>query len=779
MTVPRVSAGIAALFLIVLLAAWHRFATDLEPNLCIETGGHPRFDQHVLPLQQSFLSQLAARTWQYRLFRFFEHGFENMFESAESVLLFIPGNAGSHGQCRDLFRVILKQNRESVAARTAFYALEFGEELTAFHGQTIMRQASYVRTVLTHLQSEHRQPRIYLIGHSMGGIVARLVAGSSSSDFGVHGVFTLGTPHSGPPVFLERSIYSIVNALNSEFPPVPFASIAGGTRDTLIGAHLVDSPHFPALVTSQINGLFLPTDHLCIMWCDQLLSKIAFFFGRVLAGDGPPTVDWPHPEKEQQQQQQQDFLSLFAATFSESTKSNILPPTFVAGRSVAVKDGPTRSISVALAAPSTASPTACAMRFLVQQRDHSPVEGDSFLFLVVHGCRSCLVAVEADASDSFLFELPFHSTTDKAVGPSHAFLSRLLQPEAAATETAFCLRIVSPPPVAAVDVSYGVSSVHMRVPESLRRDPIYVSVHSEHRQQALQEQEQEDQIRVSFPPILLALPGQARVLSQEWHSSKLPYVPVSSSMHHDEFVLLVDGGQADGSIVLHLPGFLDRLVHFIRLGNAFSVAGFAVFWAFIFASELSLVLVGPPVFLLGATLASGLDLFQLLVGLATFSACYVLHAVFSSAALGGALKAANLTLRGSLRLVAVGAALAVEWRLAFFFCAAWSCLTTAVPSRRLLYAMLAACGLLRPGIAVLATPEVWAAATARFWSLPAAPGLRRQKTEAVSLVVLGVVVLVVSTPVYIFRIMDACAVGMPCFCLVVVVLEWYFDAGTA
>eukprot|EP00762_Andalucia_godoyi_P001667 ANDGO_07167.mRNA.1 hypothetical protein H310_08884 len=122
----------------------------------------------------------------------------------------------------------------------------------------------------------------------MGGLVARTMCelerekGDSLSFVDrVFGIFTLSTPHRGLPVYVSRSIAERYEWLHRRVrnPAVPFVTVSGGVRDTLIGTHLVslfdDDLH---AIGSNVDGVYASLDHRCIMWCMQFLARTNAFF---------------------------------------------------------------------------------------------------------------------------------------------------------------------------------------------------------------------------------------------------------------------------------------------------------------------------------------------------------------------------------------------------------------------------------------------------------------------------------------------------------------------
>lgn len=233
-------------------------------------------------------------------------------------VLFIPGNAGSYKQVRSLsseasryYHNVLRHDanalKEGVRAFD-FFTIDFNEDLSAFHGQTLMDQAEYVNEAVAYILSLYhdgnrlrRDPQlpdpssVILIGHSMGGIVARTVLVTPKYQANsVNTIITMSTPHARPPVTFDAdvvSLYQQVNqywresylqrwASNNPLWHTTLISIAGGGRDTTVPsdytniASLVPESHGFTVFTSTIPNVWTSMDHLAITWADQVRKVI-------------------------------------------------------------------------------------------------------------------------------------------------------------------------------------------------------------------------------------------------------------------------------------------------------------------------------------------------------------------------------------------------------------------------------------------------------------------------------------------------------------------------
>lgn len=233
-------------------------------------------------------------------------------------VLFIPGNAGSYKQVRSLaseaanyWNNNIRQNSQAVQngkMALDFFTVDFNEDLTAFHGQTLLDQAEYLNDAVAYILSLYHNPQksirdsslpdpssVMLIGHSMGGVAARtMLTMPNYQANSVNTIITLSAPHARPPVSFDAQIVKTYQTINdywrkahstkwgSDNPlwHVTLISIAGGGLDTIVPsdysslASLVPETHGFTVYTSTIPDVWLGMDHLSITWCDQFRKAV-------------------------------------------------------------------------------------------------------------------------------------------------------------------------------------------------------------------------------------------------------------------------------------------------------------------------------------------------------------------------------------------------------------------------------------------------------------------------------------------------------------------------
>jgi pimeloyl-ACP methyl ester carboxylesterase len=233
-------------------------------------------------------------------------------------ILFVPGNAGSYKQVRPIaaeaanyFHEVLQHDEHAIKAGARnldFFTVDFNEDISAFHGQTLLDQAEYLNEAIRYILSLYLDPRIsdrdpdlpdptsvIVLGHSMGGIVARtmLIMPNYQSN-SINTIITMSAPHARPPVSFDgqsvqtykdindywRHAYSQQWANDNPLWHVTLVSIAGGGLDTVVPSDyasvesLVPDTHGFTVFTSTIPNVWTSMDHQAILWCDQFRKVI-------------------------------------------------------------------------------------------------------------------------------------------------------------------------------------------------------------------------------------------------------------------------------------------------------------------------------------------------------------------------------------------------------------------------------------------------------------------------------------------------------------------------
>ncbi|KAI1170481.1 PGAP1-like protein-domain-containing protein [Nemania sp. FL0916] len=297
-------AGIALLISIVYSSA----NLQCDPKGCRMSWMSPSFIRF-----SDFDTEHTRFASKYSLYLYREQGIDNGPKVRGIPVLFIPGNAGSYKQVRSIasesarhFHEVLQPNvaaMDSGVKSLDFFTVDFNEDFTAFHGQTMLDQAEYVNEAIRYILSLYLDPQkserdpdlpdpssVIILGHSMGGIVAR--AAFVMPNFQTHSINTIVTmsaPHARPPITFDPLIVKIYQDINdhwrysylsqpaAENPlfHVTLVSIAGGDLDTVVPSDyaslesIVPETHGFTVFTSTIPTVWTSMDHQAITWCDQ------------------------------------------------------------------------------------------------------------------------------------------------------------------------------------------------------------------------------------------------------------------------------------------------------------------------------------------------------------------------------------------------------------------------------------------------------------------------------------------------------------------------------
>ena len=186
--------------------------------------------------------------------------------------------------------------------------MDFNEDFSAFHGQTLLDQAEYVNDAIAYILSLYHDERrterdpalpdpnsVILTGHSMGGIVARAILSMPNyQSNSVNTIITMSAPHARAPVSVDADLVRVYDQINDYWRNaylqtwandnplwhVTLISIAGGGLDTVVPSDyaslesLVPSTHGFTVFSSGIPHVWTGADHIQTTWCAQLMKTI-------------------------------------------------------------------------------------------------------------------------------------------------------------------------------------------------------------------------------------------------------------------------------------------------------------------------------------------------------------------------------------------------------------------------------------------------------------------------------------------------------------------------
>ncbi|CAK7198265.1 GPI inositol deacylase [Sporothrix eucalyptigena] len=287
---------------------------DMDPKGCRMSYMRPSY-AHL----SEFDTEHTRFASKYSLYLYREQGVDDETKLKGIPVLFIPGNAGSYKQVRPIaaeaanyFHDVVQHNEAAMrggARNLDFFTVDFNEDITAFHGQTLLDQAEYLNEAIRYILSLYLDPRmsvrdsdipdptsVIILGHSMGGVVARtmLIMPNYQSN-SINTIVTLSAPHARPPVTFDGEIVKIYDDINNYWRHaysqqwannnplwhVTLVSIAGGGLDTIVPSDyaslesLVPETHGFTVFTTTIPNVWTSMDHQAILWCDQFRKVIS------------------------------------------------------------------------------------------------------------------------------------------------------------------------------------------------------------------------------------------------------------------------------------------------------------------------------------------------------------------------------------------------------------------------------------------------------------------------------------------------------------------------
>lgn len=285
-----------AVFAAFALIGFRDFLSNLEENRCDMTWMY-EWPQYIkVPMSKG----TAKRFPGYALYLYGEGEYADRSKGLQLSgipILFIPGNAGSYKQVRSLASVALRK-AESVRSKVHFnyFTADLDESLSGLFGGVLNEQTEFIRLCVTRIlwlykKIENPPTSVILVGHSMGGLIARgLFTFQNFDPSSVHTIITFGTPHRHPILSLDPQLmdyYKNVNSFwrsqvfsndtESSLKNITVVSVSGGVRDVLVRSspssmsQLAPQSQAISLVTTSMPRAWVSVDHLCLCWCRQLV----------------------------------------------------------------------------------------------------------------------------------------------------------------------------------------------------------------------------------------------------------------------------------------------------------------------------------------------------------------------------------------------------------------------------------------------------------------------------------------------------------------------------
>ncbi|CAO3702752.1 unnamed protein product [Rhizopus stolonifer] len=255
--------------------------------------------------QVGFDSEMTRFAGKYSLYLYREKGVDLSNKPTGVPVLFIPGHAGSYKQVRSLaaeaafsyYSNYENDHKQLGTTNLDFFTVDFNEEFSALHGQSILEQAEYLNDAIDYILKLYPQTRksdmgpdataVMIVGHSMGGIVARTMFTMHNYQQGtINTVITLSTPHLLPPAPFDWKISELYDNINrfwqeKEWKDLSIVSIAGGTLDNTVCSDstniesILSPDHGFTVFSTAVPLVWTAADHVSVLTCNQLVKVVS------------------------------------------------------------------------------------------------------------------------------------------------------------------------------------------------------------------------------------------------------------------------------------------------------------------------------------------------------------------------------------------------------------------------------------------------------------------------------------------------------------------------
>ncbi|KDP27095.1 hypothetical protein JCGZ_20319 [Jatropha curcas] len=205
------------------------------------------------------------------------------------------------------------------ASRLDWFAVDLEGEHSAMDGRILEEHTEYVVYAIHRILDQYKESHdareregaatsgslpknVILVGHSMGGFVARAaIIHPNIRKSAVETIITLSTPHQSPPVALQPSLGHYFAYVNQEWrnryeiqktrtghyvsdpllSHVVVISISGGYNDYQVRSKLetlddiVPYTHGFMISSTGMRNVWLSMEHQAILWCNQLVVQVS------------------------------------------------------------------------------------------------------------------------------------------------------------------------------------------------------------------------------------------------------------------------------------------------------------------------------------------------------------------------------------------------------------------------------------------------------------------------------------------------------------------------
>lgn len=161
------------------------------------------------------------------------------------------------------------------------------------NGQNLLDQAEFLNEAIKTIINLYQDPKpssVTIIGHSMGGIVARAMPMLANyKQNSINTIITIATPHLTAPLLLDSITYKTYQDISlfwkqhqsNLLKDTVIISVAGGSLDNIIhsdGVNIdtfIPKSHGFTTYTTSIPNVWTGSDHMAILWCNQFIRILA------------------------------------------------------------------------------------------------------------------------------------------------------------------------------------------------------------------------------------------------------------------------------------------------------------------------------------------------------------------------------------------------------------------------------------------------------------------------------------------------------------------------
>ncbi|XP_015119466.1 GPI inositol-deacylase [Diachasma alloeum] len=298
---------ISVIIFIIYTLGGLRYVSNLEENTCDLTYMF-EYPQYVRIELDDKVEKLYPR---YGLYAYGEGFVTDKLRKKQFTgipVLFIPGNAGSHEQVRSLASVSLRLGlKQRTSYHFDYFSVSLAEGYSALYGGVLADQTAFVAESIQRILKLYKKKteKIVLIGHSMGGIVAKAALLHNNPDNKTLAslLITLATPHI-PRIAFDKTtcdFYHEVNnrAMDLKKLETSIISIGGGSRDIVVTTAQMIDPHADlSLIGSAVPDCWKALDHLSILWCRQfVIPLVRALFDSVDISEGNAIISNDHDKR--------------------------------------------------------------------------------------------------------------------------------------------------------------------------------------------------------------------------------------------------------------------------------------------------------------------------------------------------------------------------------------------------------------------------------------------------------------------------------------------------